>query len=193
MKIETTRFGLIELSDEAVIHFPRGLYGLEEARSYCLLKHDERGRFQWLQATDAPAIAMVVTDPFLFFPSYQVEIPDSDAELLQAHASSDVTIYTSITVSPERQQIYANLLGPLVINHRAAVGMQLIQDAARYGTRHLFGESGEGQGEGARGRRCDGASDKVDHISRPVPDFAGSPRPPVPPSPPRPLAPASRT
>ncbi len=156
MKIDTTRFGLIELPDEAVIHFPRGLYGLEKARSYCMLKHDEPGRFQWLQATDAPAIAMVVTDPFLFFPSYEVEIPDSDAELLQASASSDVTIYTSITVSPERQQIYANLLGPLV-------------------------------------RRGDGASDKVDHISRPVPDFAGTPRPPVPPSPPRPLAPASRT
>jgi len=94
MKIDTTRFGLIELPDEAVIHFPRGLYGLEKARSYCMLKHDEPGRFQWLQATDAPAIAMVVTDPFLFFPSYEVEIPDSDAELLQASASSDVTIYT---------------------------------------------------------------------------------------------------
>ena len=152
MKIDTTRFGLIELPDEAVIHFPRGLYGLEKARSYCMLKHDEPGRFQWLQATDAPAIAMVVTDPFLFFPSYEVEIPDSDAELLQASAPSDVTIYTSITVSPERQQIYANLLGPLVINHRAAVGMQLIQDAARYGTRHLFGEGGGGQGSGVRGQ-----------------------------------------
>jgi flagellar assembly factor FliW len=146
MKIDTTRFGLIEVPDETIIRFPRGLYGLEGARSYCLLKHDERGCFQWLQATDAPAIAMVVTDPFLFFAAYEVEIPDPAAELLQATVATDVTIYTSITVSPERHQIFANLLGPLVINQRAALGMQLIQDAARYGTRHLIGESGEGSG-----------------------------------------------
>jgi flagellar assembly factor FliW len=157
MKIDTTRFGVIEISEESVIHFPRGLYGLDGANSYCLLQHDERGRFHWLQATDAPAIAMVVTDPFLFFPSYEVEIPDPAAELLEASAASDVTIYTSITVSPDHHHIYTNLLGPLVINHRAALGMQLVQDASRYSTRHLIGDRGEGRDEGARGRGGEGA------------------------------------
>jgi flagellar assembly factor FliW len=154
MQIDSTRFGRIEIPDEAVIRFPRGLYGLDGARSYCLLKHDEPGRFQWLQAADAPAIAMVVTDPFLFFASYEVEIPDPAAELLRATAAADITLYTSITVSLDRQQIYTNLLGPLVINHRARLGMQVIQDTARYSTRHLigsgvqaFGRSGVQTGE----------------------------------------------
>jgi flagellar assembly factor FliW len=138
-RIETTRFGLVEVSEEAIIRFPRGLYGLEEARAYCLLSHDERGLFQWLQAADAPAIAMLVTDPFLFFPAYEIEIPDPAAEFLQAGAPSDVTIYTPITVSTDRQEFYANLLGPLVIHRRAGLGLQLIQDATRYSTRHRIG------------------------------------------------------
>ena len=139
MQIETAHFGRVEIADEALIHFPRGLYGIEGTRDYCLLPHDSRGHFQWLQATDAPAIAMVVTDPFLHFPAYEVEISDEACDLLQATSSADVTIYTSITVAADRTGIFANLLGPIAINHGARRGMQLIQDAARYTTRHRIG------------------------------------------------------
>jgi flagellar assembly factor FliW len=138
MQIETTRFGRIEIADDAIITFPRGLYGLDQAHAYCLLEQGVRGGFQWLQATDAPAIAMVVADPFQFFPDYQVEIPDSAAELLRAVAASDVAIYTPLTIAAAENRVYTNLLGPLVINHHAGVGLQIIQDAARYSTRHLL-------------------------------------------------------
>jgi flagellar assembly factor FliW len=136
MQIETTRFGRIDVPDEAVIHFPRGLYGLDGTRHYCLLRHDERGYFHWLQAADAPAVAMVVTDPFLHFPTYQVDISDQANDLLQARAATDVTIYTSISVAADGQAVFANLLGPLVINPATRLGLQLIQDSSRYTTRH---------------------------------------------------------
>jgi flagellar assembly factor FliW len=138
MQIETTRFGRIEVADDAVIAFPRGLYGLDSARAYCLLARGDQGCFQWLQATDAPPIAMVVTDPFSFFPDYQVEIPDAAAELLQATVASDVSIYTTLTIAAGQDGVYTNLLGPLVVNHHAGLGMQVIQDASRYKTRHLL-------------------------------------------------------
>jgi flagellar assembly factor FliW len=138
MQIETTRFGPIEVADDAIISFPRGLYGLDTARAYCLLAREDQGCFQWLQAADAPPIAMVVTDPFSFFPDYRVDIPDTAAELLQATDSSDVSIYTTLTIAAEEDRVYTNLLGPLVINHRTGLGMQVIQDAARYQTRHLL-------------------------------------------------------
>lgn len=148
MQIETTRFGRIDVPDEALIRFPRGLYGMTEQRDFCLLQHDEPGLFSWLQAARAPAIAMVVTSPFSYFPTYEVVIPDEAAELLQASASTDVAVYTSITVAPDRQEIYTNLLGPLLINHRARVGMQLILDSDQYSTRHRIG--GRDQEPGAR-------------------------------------------
>jgi flagellar assembly factor FliW len=138
MQIDTTRFGRIDVPEEAVIHFPRGLYGLESTRDYCLLKHDDRGCFHWLQAVDAPGIALVVADPFMFFPSYEVEIPDAAADLLQAAAASEVTIYTSITVAARDRGITANLLGPLIINPLSQRGLQLILDGARYSTQHCI-------------------------------------------------------
>jgi flagellar assembly factor FliW len=136
MQIDTTRFGRIEIAENAVIHFPRPLYGLDAAGSYCLLAYDEAGCFHWLQATDAPTIAMVVTDPFPFFPDYQVEIPDSAADLLQASTASEIAVYTLLTIAAEERQVYTNLLGPIAINHETRVGLQLIQNESRYTTRH---------------------------------------------------------
>lgn len=135
MQIDTTRFGRIEIAETAVIDFPRPLYGLDGARRYCLLSYDEAGCFHWLQATDTPTIAMVVTDPFQFFPDYQLEIPDAAADLLKATAASDVAVYTLLTIAEDRR-VTTNLLGPIAINHQAQVGMQLIQNESRYTTRH---------------------------------------------------------
>lgn len=136
MVINTTRFGQIEIAEEARIHFPRGLYGLTGTHEYCLLKHDDGGVFQWLQSTDAPAIAMLVADPFRFFPSYEVEIANQAADLLRAQAITDVAIYTTITVGEDGRSITTNLLGPIVINPNARLGMQLVQDGSRYTARH---------------------------------------------------------
>lgn len=135
MRIETTRFGEIEVSDEDIIHFPRGLYGLNGTRDYCLLPHSDDGAFHWLQAADRPHLAMALMDPFLAFSGYEVEIPDSVARALQIEDTSDVTVLTSVSVDPEKRKVYANLLGPLVINRRRRLGMQLVMDGRRYSAR----------------------------------------------------------
>jgi flagellar assembly factor FliW len=136
MQIDTTRFGPIEIDERALIQFPRGLYGLEDSRAYCLLEHGSMGCFQWLQAADAPAIALVVTNPFQFFPEYQVEIPDPAAELIQATKSTEVAIYTTLTIVADERRVFTNLLGPIAVNHEAGLGLQIIQDATLYQTRH---------------------------------------------------------
>src|SRR5262249_10544535 len=140
MQIETTRFGRLEVTEESIIQFPRGLYGLEKTRAYCLLAHDEAGCFRWLQSLEEPALAMLVTDPFQFFPEYEIEIADPSAELLQVTPPAEVATYVPVTLADGDRGLHANLLGPLVINHRAGLGIQVILDTARYTTRHVIGE-----------------------------------------------------
>jgi flagellar assembly factor FliW len=137
-QITTTRFGRIEIAEESLLQFPRGLYGLEERRSFCLLRHDEAGCFHWLQSTDEPGLAMLVTDPFQFFRTYEVEIADPIAALLQVDAAANVTTYVTVTLARTTRQLQANLLGPLVINHRSRLGAQVILDGTRYTTRHMI-------------------------------------------------------
>lgn len=140
MTIETRPFGPIDVPEESLIDFPRGLYGLEDSRRYCLLPHGDSEGFYWLLAADRPSIAMVVTDPFPFFQEYEVVVPDEDAAVLAATTPADVAIYTSVTVNGG-DEITTNLLGPIAINHKARRGVQLVQDGNRYTTRHPIGRS----------------------------------------------------
>ena len=141
MEIETTRFGRLEVSDELILRFPRGLYGMEHLRRFCMLRHDENGLFFWLQSVDDPAIAMVLTDPFRFFTGYEVEIPDPAVGLLEASDAGDVVIYTTVSFTREPTGTFTNLLGPVVVNHDSRVGVQVILDDKMYTTRHPLTEA----------------------------------------------------
>jgi flagellar assembly factor FliW len=136
--LETARFGTLELPESAIVRFPQPLYGLEGRHSYCLLEHDAMSGFHWLQSTEEPALALIVTDPFRHFPAYELEIPDDLSRILGAQEPADVTVYTTVSIAPDRTSVTTNLLGPLVINHQVGLGMQVIQDSRRYHCRHTL-------------------------------------------------------
>ena len=82
MDVRTTRFGVIQIAEDRVITFPKGLLGFPQARRYCLLEPGEDACFFWLQSLDEPGLAFVVTDPALFVGDYSVPIrPEQMGEL----------------------------------------------------------------------------------------------------------------
>ena len=63
MKVQTTRFGSVEVDDSRILEFTNGLLGFSSYTQYALLQPDDDGLFFWLQSTEAPELAFVVTDP----------------------------------------------------------------------------------------------------------------------------------
>ena len=55
--IDSTRFGAIEILDEAVVEFPTGLIGLG-GRRYAFLHREESAPFVWLHSLDDPSLAI---------------------------------------------------------------------------------------------------------------------------------------
>ena len=74
MQLETTRFGSVEIDDNRVINFPSGMLGFSSYTKFVLLQPDEQGVFFWLQSTETPDLAFVVTDPALWIPDYKANI-----------------------------------------------------------------------------------------------------------------------
>ena len=147
MKIATTRFGEIEVREEDIVAFPRGLIGFPQAQRYVLLDHPGGGPFRWLQSTDSPPTAFVVTDPLLFFPEYRV--PVSPDELREIHIAEpgDGVVVVILVVPRDPYGITANLQGPVVINTVARLGVQLVLNVPEYGTKHpIFAKEGVPQG-----------------------------------------------
>jgi flagellar assembly factor FliW len=62
--LKSTRFGDVELADDAVVVFPNGLSG----HRYALVPHGDDGTFVWLQSMEDPDLALPLTKPWSFFP-----------------------------------------------------------------------------------------------------------------------------
>ncbi|HAA89120.1 MAG: Flagellar assembly factor FliW [Thermoanaerobacterales bacterium 50_218] len=141
MEVNTTRFGVVEVEPEQLISFPQGMVGFPELKEYFFVPLQGTEYFVWMQAKDDPDVAFLMTDPFLFFPDYRVELSDSVCEFLQLREPRQATVLAVVTIPPEGVcGMTANLLAPVVINHEKRLGQQVILESSGYRTRHpLFG------------------------------------------------------
>ena len=76
MKIQTERFGEIEVADNRVITFNKGIPGFEEYKKYVLIPADEKGEtpFFFLQSIETVEVSFFLVDPFSFFEEYDVKL-----------------------------------------------------------------------------------------------------------------------
>ncbi|MEX2218488.1 MAG: flagellar assembly protein FliW [Phycisphaerales bacterium] len=141
MDVRTTRFGTIQIAEDRVITFPKGLLGFPGARRYCLLEPGEEACFFWLQSLDDPALAFVVTDPALFVPDYSVPIRPEQMADLGLPRLEDAQVF--VIVNKVDSQLTGNLQGPLVINTLSRAGEQMVLAEKRWTTRHPLMRVGE--------------------------------------------------
>ncbi|GMV72823.1 MAG: hypothetical protein AMXMBFR77_26600 [Phycisphaerales bacterium] len=140
MDVQTTRFGVIEIAEDRVITFPSGLLGFPGRTRYCLLEPGEDACFLWLQSLDDPALAFVLTDPSLFVPDYSAPIHPAQMDELGLSSLLDSQVF--VIVNKVDQTLTGNLQGPLVINVRSRVGVQLVLAEKRWTTRHVLAAIG---------------------------------------------------
>lgn len=136
MKIETTRFGALEIDDESIITMPKGPLGFEDNTKFVTIQHREDTAFRWLQSVEEPSLAFVVVDPSRFMDNYDIEISDMDVEKLQLESDKDAFILAIARISDGGKQIALNLAAPIVINSRNMTGMQIVLQDNRYAVKH---------------------------------------------------------
>jgi flagellar assembly factor FliW len=124
--LKSTRFGNVELPDDAVVDFPSGLIGLS-GRRYALLPHGPDGVFVWLHSMDDPDLALPVTRPWGFFPDYEVELSDSEAERIGVSDPAEAEVYVTVRAAEEAENFSANLRAPIIIADGR--GFQVINEA----------------------------------------------------------------
>ncbi|MCA9284974.1 MAG: flagellar assembly protein FliW [Phycisphaerales bacterium] len=134
MIVQTTRFGMVEVDGERIIRFPSGLLGFSSFTSFVLLQPDEQGVFFWLQSTQNPDLAFVVTDPTLWIPDFHANIRREQMEELGLENLSDAQVF--VIVNKRDQALTANMQGPLVINTISRSGVQLVLAEKRWTTRY---------------------------------------------------------
>lgn len=134
MHVRTTRFGNVEIAEDRVITFPKGILGFSDYSRFCLLEPAEDSAFFWLQSLDDPTLAFVVTDPSFFVPDYSVPVRQDQMGDLGLARLEDAQVF--VIVNKVDQTLTGNLQGPLVINTITRAGEQLVLAEKRWQIRH---------------------------------------------------------
>ena len=124
--LNSTRFGEVEIPEEAVIEFPHGLIGLGGSR-YTLLARSDDAAFVWLHSLDDPALALPLTNPWRFFDSYEVEIADDEVGRLGIESTDDTSVYVTVRAAETLEDFSANLRAPILVSN--GLGHQVINQA----------------------------------------------------------------
>jgi flagellar assembly factor FliW len=128
MKLETAHFGVIEIDEADFIDFPEGIPGFENSKKYALIGHNsDESSFFWLQSIDKPELCFVVTDPFMIYDGYGVDIDSEDEALLQITDENTIMTLAIVVIAEDIMASRANLKAPVLINVDKKLGKQVIQ------------------------------------------------------------------
>lgn len=134
MKTITTRFGQIEYDPENLLHFPVGMVGLPHLHDFIVMPNKKNGPLFWIQSTDDPDIAFVLTDPSNFFLDYVVAPDESERQILEISDEDECYVLTVVTVPPD-QNITVNLSAPILFAPKSNRAIQVILENTEYKTK----------------------------------------------------------
>ena len=135
MLIQTKDLGSVDIREDAVIHFPKGIYGFEESRRFALLDTGSSSGVMHLQCVDNLTPRFIVLDPFALLEDYAPQIPAEALRALRAETPEQLSLF-AITVVPQNYRAAtANLKSPIAIHFKERLGMQVILDNREYSVR----------------------------------------------------------
>jgi flagellar assembly factor FliW len=133
LNIETLSWGKLEVNEEQVYHFPKGLPGFDEETDFALIAMAETP-FWYLQSIKNKGLSFLLGDPFVFYPSYEFELLNEEAEELGI--DNEVIVRCVITLKEQVELSTINLLAPIVLNPVGHSGKQIVLHKAPYHTKH---------------------------------------------------------
>lgn len=126
MRIQTSRFGSVEITEEDQIRFPEGLLGFNTLRNFVLLDDPHDEIFAWLQSCEEPAIAFPVLEPELFTQNYQPNLTKYDLDSLGLTSAQGSRVFMIITIPEDPTKMTANLKAPIIINVAGRMARQVV-------------------------------------------------------------------
>ena len=129
MKVQSSRFGWIEVKSEALINFPRGVIGFPEETAFVLLRRGGGSPVGWLQSISDPHLAFPVVSIEALEAEFPIETVDRLPKLSGVLGSStSIAVMAVITAVGDGAEATVNLLSPIIVNAETRTGAQVVLD-----------------------------------------------------------------
>lgn len=136
MKVQSIRFGTVEVADDRRVRFVRPIVGFDGLDDYGIIEDPETTPVLWLQSLEAPEVLFPLVDLSLIADGYAVELDDEAVAELGVQRSEDARLLGILTLSDNPSAISVNLRAPIVLNTRGATALQLVLQDRDLAVRH---------------------------------------------------------
>ena len=139
MKIQTTRFGDLEIEADRIVTFPDGLPGFEGKR-FAIIVSQENNLIEWLQSADEPDVALMLVAPESLLIDYAVNLKAGELHAIQPEGERGEEIIRRVVIrNAEKQgQLYVNLFAPILLNVPRKLGVQVPLVGSGYSVREVW-------------------------------------------------------
>ena len=126
MKVNTTRFGELQVNKEDIFQLQEGLLGFEKLTKYFVVDPGDSTLILWLQSTEDAEVAFQIIEPKIFKPDYTAKLLPTDMNSVQMETLADAKIYSILTIPQDITEMSANLKAPIVINNKKKIAKQIV-------------------------------------------------------------------
>lgn len=133
MKIDTLRFGEIEVEDSRIFTFELPIIGFNELRRFVIIDLNKDNFFKWLQSVEDPALAFPIVSVFSMDVDYTIDLSDEAVERLKITNVEDILVMNIASIPQENPQgTTINLLAPIIFNLKENIAGQVILSGSGY-------------------------------------------------------------
>lgn len=133
MKIQTTRFGEIDIEEGRIFKFALPIIGFNELTDFVIVDINKDNFFKWLQSVEDPALAFPIVSIFSMNIDYSVDIPDNVVETLKIKNVESLLVMNIASIPQnDPQSTTINLLAPIIFNIEEQLAGQVILSGSGY-------------------------------------------------------------
>jgi len=126
VKVNTTRFGDLEVDKKDIITFKEGLLGFDNLKKFFIVDPGDQTLILWFQSIEDASTAFPIIEPKIFQPHYSVKLLPAEMASLNLESLGDASVYTILTIPEVVTDMSANLKAPIIINNQTKLARQIV-------------------------------------------------------------------
>ena len=133
MKLNTARFGEIDIEENRIFNFVMPISGFDMLHKFIILDPNKDTLFKWLQSIEDPALAFPIISVSALNLDYTIDLPDNIVETLDIKNVESVLVMNITSIpqgNPKGTTI--NLLAPLIFNLDNQNAAQVVLSGSGY-------------------------------------------------------------
>lgn len=132
IQIQSSAYGLLEVEEEQVYCFEPGILGMTGVKDYALFPMSDTP-FYVLHALNSD-VSFILLPSHQVIDNYSFHIPTEITELLRLSSPEEIGVMLIVNVQPD--ELYVNLMAPLLLAPHSRKGCQYVIKDREFPIRH---------------------------------------------------------